>query len=123
MRRSLNGFPTAVATSLALNEGGKCTQRDGFMTVCTVSPSSGLYRGGGTTYGNVFITPLESSEVSSELLGHEDWHPTQWAVLGPVMPIAYGLAAAYSQIITGSDSGCGNFFEWQAGFEAGNYAC
>jgi hypothetical protein len=55
------------------------------------------------------------------LLGHEERHSTQYAYcLGLPFLVLYGAAACWSMVRTGNP-GLGNWFERQAGLEAGGY--
>ncbi len=57
----------------------------------------------------------------AELLGHETRHVSQYACLGPLFFPLYGLASAWSWLLTGG-YGAQNWFERRAGLEAGGYA-
>ncbi|WP_246527505.1 hypothetical protein [Pseudarthrobacter albicanus] len=78
---------------------------------------------GAFTVGNVVLFRAGPAEALSNaaLLGHEGRHSTQYAwCLGlPFLPL-YFLAAGWSLWRTGNP-GTGNFFELQAGLQAGGY--
>lgn len=57
----------------------------------------------------------------AELLGHESRHSTQYAWTGPFFFPLYGLASAWSWLLTGG-YGARNVFERRAGLAAGGYA-
>ena len=84
------------------------------MVVCKGANHGGLVRGGGTTYGSLFVT--SEQHVSNELLAHEAKHADQWALLGPVN-MAKGYGVSYLA------QGKCNFFEWWAGYKNGGYTC
>jgi hypothetical protein len=74
---------------------------------------------GGTTYGNVFLTPrtldeLRADPTTPDLLTHEYAHFVQWQLLGARFPGEYANA--------GVDA-CTNIFEIAAGLGNGNYQC
>lgn len=78
---------------------------------------------GAFTVGNVvlFRAGQDAARANPVLLGHEERHSTQYAwCLGlPFLPL-YFIAAAWSLWRTGNP-GSANFFERQAGLEAGGY--
>jgi hypothetical protein len=78
---------------------------------------------GAFTLGNVVICRTGTEQLTSHpaLLGHEEKHCTQyaWCLGFPFLPL-YFLSAAWSQLRTGNPAS-GNFFERQAGLEAGGY--
>ena len=75
------------------------------------------------TIGNVVLFRAGPAEALADpvLLGHEEQHSTQYACcLGaPFLPL-YFLAAGWSLWRTGNP-GTGNFFERNAGLQAGGY--
>lgn len=78
---------------------------------------------GAFTMGNVVICRTETHRLTSNpaLLGHEEKHCSQYAwCLGLPFLLFYFLAAGWSQVRTG-DPAAANFFERQAGLEAGGY--
>lgn len=78
---------------------------------------------GAFTMGNVVICRTEADHLTSNLalLGHEEKHCSQYAwCLGLPFLLFYFLAAGWSQVRTGNPAS-GNFFERQAGLEAGGY--
>lgn len=90
----------------------------GEMWVCGSVDSVWAQRGG-TTYGNVFLTPrtldeLRTDPTTPDLLTHEYAHFVQWQLLGARFPGEYANA--------GVDA-CTNIFEIAAGLGDGNYQC
>lgn len=75
------------------------------------------------TVGNVVLYRRSTRDLVAqpELLGHEERHCTQYAwCLGlPFLPL-YFVAAGWSMLRTGNP-GSANFFERNAGLEAGGY--
>lgn len=92
-------------------------------TEFTAKPGQG-YFSGGTTFGNTFVTIKLPQDIATEVLTHEDVHATQWAVSGGLagLPLGYLAATGISYLTTGRPD-CGNFYEWQAGFDDGGYKC
>lgn len=78
---------------------------------------------GAFTVGNVVLFRAGPAEAlaNAALLGHEERHSTQyaWCLGVPFLPL-YFLAAGWSLWRTGNP-GTGNFFERQAGLQAGGY--
>jgi len=75
------------------------------------------------TVGDVIITKMTLERLSGRerLLRHESRHSMQYACwLGPLMLIAYGLAAGWSWARTG-DPASRNHFERRAGLDDGGY--
>ncbi|NDL58824.1 hypothetical protein [Phytoactinopolyspora mesophila] len=75
------------------------------------------------TVGNVILVRLDEAKLARRprLLLHEERHATQYAwCLGPAMLPLYGLAAAYSWLLTG-DPASRNVFERRAGLKDGGY--
>ncbi|UXM93253.1 hypothetical protein [Paenarthrobacter sp. JL.01a] len=78
---------------------------------------------GAFTVGNVILYRAPHGIAGSDpvLLGHEERHSTQYAYcLGLPFFALYGAAACWSMVRTGNP-GRANFFERQAGLEAGGY--
>ncbi|HLT62426.1 MAG TPA: hypothetical protein VK020_14600 [Microlunatus sp.] len=73
------------------------------------------------TIGNVLIHRGDWDTAPESLLGHEEVHSWQWfCCLGlPFLP-AYLICTGWSMLRTGNRA-TGNFFERQAGLEAGGY--
>ena len=75
------------------------------------------------TVGNVLLFRAGPAEALADpvLLGHEEQHSTQyaWCLGVPFLPL-YFLAAGWSLWRTGNP-GTGNFFERNAGLQAGGY--
>lgn len=75
------------------------------------------------TVGDVIITKMTLERLSGRelLLRHESRHCVQYACwVGPLMLVAYGLAAAWSWARTG-DPASRNHFERRAGLADGGY--
>lgn len=82
-----------------------------------------LPHAGAFTLGNVVLyrAPLGVAGSNPVLLGHEERHSTQYAYcLGLPFLALYGVAAGWSMLRSGNP-GTRNFFEKQAGLEAGGY--
>jgi hypothetical protein len=78
---------------------------------------------GAFTMGNVVFCRTEAGSLTTnpDLLGHEEKHCSQYAwCLGLPFLLFYFLAVGWSQVRTGNPAS-GNFFERQAGLEAGGY--
>ncbi|MBM2617298.1 hypothetical protein JIG36_17225 [Actinoplanes sp. LDG1-06] len=76
------------------------------------------------TVGSVILTRRSAEwlldEQRRDLFDHEHHHAGQYAVLGPLFWPAYWVACGWSYATTGS-WGVRNFFERNAGLEAGGY--
>ncbi len=110
--------------------GGECTQLDNGIFACFSEgielpgdlgtiPLKGR---GGTTYGEVFIVDdfdrYERVQTpGSPLAQHEKSHSIQWAVHGPVPFVALYL----QDLAMSGNNGEDQYFEQQAGAEAGGY--
>ena len=122
----------------ALVGGANCSEMTSTkLIVCTGATSGFVPGSGGTTFGNVFITPFERSDFKSAaewhaLLRHEYAHSLQWAKFGSMFLPAYGFAQGWAEFrwatdfLTGGhgackNAGCYNFFEEAADLEDGNY--
>jgi RHS repeat-associated protein len=119
--RFLRNLPaTLVGLGLGGSSGGGCEWVDGAFIVC-FSSADWAHGGGGTTYGNVFVTGFSKEQVLRDpgLLIHEKKHATQWAVLGNDL---FAILYLTNGLVTGFD-GCKNVFEFQAGWKDGHYAC
>lgn len=92
--------------------GGRPRRAPGVAGLLDCGGMRGGYARGGTTVGAVFLHGPQPASL--ELLRHERVHVTQWAVLGPLLPIAYGLA----EIVGARER---NIFERWAGLAAGGY--
>lgn len=92
---------------------GKTCEVQGGLWVC-FGIESLLAQRGGTTYGDVFLTPRERTDLDPALLAHEREHVRQWRLFGPDFALLYLLA--------GTDP-CTNTFEIAAGLDAGGYSC
>jgi len=124
--RQLINLPVSVpALALALAGGKDCQKASNGLIVCGGGESGWGAFNGGTTYGEVFITPDPVSKAfdDEDLLRHEQIHSTQWATYGPVIFAYAYIAEAGLSFLTTGDFGCGHFFENQAGLEAGRYYC
>lgn len=112
VRFGRNAPVTLAALILARAGGAKgCKFRTGGMIICTGAKR--FYGGGGTAYGNVFLTPSKS--VSRAVLRHETKHADQWAAIGP------GFGPLY--LVTYAVQGPCNVWEGAAGYEDGGYKC
>lgn len=123
LRRVANLVPSSVGAGIAFMSGATCASSKSGLLVC----GGGSFNpgGGGTTFGDVFITTQPTSAVMKDgaLLQHETRHSAQWAGWGVLsFPVAYGLASAYSGATAG-DRACGNYFEIDAGLLQGGYTC
>ena len=110
---------TAEAWAMANGADGCRLIKDGFL-VCY--GASGGFGGGGTTFGDVFLTSgtLEDVLEYPDVLDHERQHANQWAVYGSSFVPWYLFENATSTIETGH-YGCTNWFEVNAGLDEGNY--
>jgi len=111
IRAVRNAPVSAVAMAMVEVVGGSCeaTNSRG-ITTCVTSDSVG-YFGGGTQYGNVFVS---NRTPSPSVLAHEDRHATQWAILGAdLFLIAY--------IGGGPWAPCSHWAEIDAGLADGGY--
>lgn len=96
---------------------GMSCRKVGSMTSCT----GGRFRlngGGGTTYGNVYLSGGRHLTNGSRLYGHEYAHSRQWK--RPFFAVRYAAASAYSYVRTGNYH-CKNRYEKQANLRAGGY--
>ena len=125
----------------AINAGYNCsTTTSNYLTICSLKGAptrwaGGLYFAGGTTYGNVFITGSALSEISSDVIFHEERHSAQWAEWGyqgyqsAYLIAASGSIARWAEEGPGNHgdctakaaSGCYNIFEIYAGLRDGGY--
>lgn len=108
---------TQLALVLAATAGATCNTASNGLIVC--GGASWGYGGGGTTYGEVFITPYVT--VSNGVLAHEQVHSAQWAAQGSALFIPmYFLEMAVSYVVSG-DIACEQWFEKNANLVDGNY--
>jgi RHS repeat-associated protein len=118
------GLATAVGLVVALSSEAECSGiTKNMMIICGGATSNP--GGGGTTFGNVFVTTMSVNAVTSDpkLVGHEDAHATQWAIFGPILfPVLYGLESENSRMSIGNYA-CWNIFEIWAGLSEGGYQC
>jgi hypothetical protein len=88
--------------------------------------------GGGTTYGNVYVTGDPTYEVTNTVIAHEDVHVTQWSKAGSSFLPLYGAFQAIAEFkwaegnVLGTNgkclnAGCYNPFEQAAGLNLGGY--
>jgi hypothetical protein len=98
-----------------------CQKAKNGLIVCGSFVSPG---GGGTTYGDVFLTSQPTSDVlkNNKLLAHELRHAQQWAGWGGDFTTAYLGESLRSQIRT-RDRACGNYFESDADLDGGGCVC
>ncbi|MBF4563301.1 hypothetical protein ITJ43_14295 [Microbacterium sp. VKM Ac-2870] len=123
LRTSVNGVPTAVGRGIALTQGLDCQNGSNGIIVC--GGASWGYGGGGTTFGEVFVTPLDTRSAlgRGDLLAHEQAHSWQWAAMtasgGPALfPLLY-----YGNYLVVGGNQCLNVFEASANFGFGGYRC
>lgn len=92
--------------------GGRVGWAPGCPGLIECAGMRGGFARGGTTVGAVF---LHGPEVASPaLLAHERVHVTQWALLGPLLPVTYAVA----ELLGPRER---NVFERWAGLAAGGY--
>ncbi len=119
-RTLANSVPSVLGMTAATNAGGKCTMNSNLFFTCIVPKNSEVYFSGGTTYGNVFVT--YRTDLTADVIAHEEAHATQWALAGPVIFLGSYLAyAGVSNWLTGTQ--CLNLFEGAADFGKGGYEC
>ena len=127
-RRARNVWSYSLIPAIEAN-GGECTQLDNGIFAClsdgielpgdlATIPLKGR---GGTTYGEVFIVDDEDAyervqDPGSPLADHERNHSIQWAIHGPAFVLLYLQDVALS-----GNNGADQYFEQQAGAEAGGY--
>lgn len=128
-RRRQNVWSYALIPAIEAG-GGECTQLDNGIFACYSKgielpgdlgtiPLKGR---GGTTYGEVFIVDdhvqyERVQEPGSPLAEHEMNHSIQWAVHGPAPFVALYL----QDVALSGNNGEDQYFEQQAGAEAGGY--
>ena len=102
-----------LGRSFAVVLKAKCNHRYGNLVVCTGATRNP--GGGGTTFGNVFVTKSSwKSLKNSNVLDHETRHTYQWA--------HFGLAFAAKYYAAGTkNGGRSNLYEKQAGLADGGY--
>jgi RHS repeat-associated protein len=111
---------TAAFWTVAELTGADCSGPDDDLFIVCSDASFG-YFSGGTTWGNVFITGQPRDQIDANLLRHEKKHRVQYAVLRPDrFLVAYAANQLAGWILPGPSS-CWNVFEWQAGFDDGDY--
>lgn len=121
IRKFANLPSTAVGLGIAWYNGSReCRIAKNGLIVCVSDTNPA---GGGTTFGDVFVTDRSFSRVMADddLLSHEMRHSEQWAGWGNVgFLVAYGSSMATSTIFSGSYA-CLNYFEIDAGLKEGGY--
>jgi len=123
LRRSLNAVPTTVGRGMALAQGLDCQNGTNGIVVC--GGASWGFGGGGTTYGEVFVTPLDTGTAlgRGNLLAHEQAHSWQWAVAtGSGGPAVFPILYFGNYLLVGGNQ-CLNVFEATANFDDGGYRC
>ncbi|MEV7663963.1 hypothetical protein [Paenarthrobacter sp. NPDC089316] len=124
LRQLANVLNLSTPLGLAVAVASKCTLSRGPRGLLIAAGYNWkLPHAGAFTVGNVILyrAPVGAAGASAVLLGHEERHSTQYAYcLGLPFLALYGAAACWSMIRTGN-TGSGNFFERQAGLEAGGY--
>ncbi|MBX3100115.1 MAG: hypothetical protein KF761_11100 [Salinibacterium sp.] len=150
-----NAFRSRVATKVAVSNqpvtlywfnkaqaaGYNCSTMTANLLIICTNPGApprlqgGLYLGGGTTYGNVYVTYKPLASISPNEVAHEERHMAQWAALGNVkFQTAYALEAFSSvqqwaaegpgnhgNCTQFASTGCYNAFEIYAGLHDGGY--
>jgi hypothetical protein len=125
----INAMATYRAMSYAQATGGSCAfSAENMLFVCG---GAEWHARGGTTLGSTFISedPLDKLLDNPELLGHEEVHAFQEAVLGlPLFGSLYGLSEGTRSVagaITPKEGdwgeGC-NYWEELAGLTEGGYS-
>jgi len=99
--------------------GGDCDFHGSEMqVVCTNTGNIGNHT---FTVGSTVLSNQNQDYFQgNRRLAHEAKHSDQWYIFGPSFPVLYGIASGYSEITKGN-YGCGNVFEWWAGFKDGDY--
>ncbi len=124
LRLDMNAIASLAGLLAATIAGAHCDGITGdLVLICGGASNWGW--GGGTTFGNVYVTSASVIDVlgSPNLVSHEDRHTWQWALFGPVLfPLAYEEQSVRSWSLTGSYA-CGNLFEMHAGLAKGGYSC
>ncbi|SDP12061.1 RHS repeat-associated core domain-containing protein [Microbacterium testaceum StLB037] len=113
----MSGIGVLVASAHGVRS---CAYAPNGLLICQASSNPG---GGGTTFGDVFVTTKRIQDViaDKDLLDHEVRHSEQWAGWGAVrFGVYYIGSAGVSQALTGN-TGCLNYFELEAGLKEGNY--
>lgn len=108
-RAALQGMDRRAS---ARADGASCEEQGG-LWVC-FGVDSLLAQRGGTTYGDTFVTGRAPEVLDPGLVAHELEHARQWRLFGPSFAVLY--------LREGSDA-CSNYFEEQAGLDAGGYGC
>ncbi|WP_307041778.1 PA14 domain-containing protein [Agromyces ramosus] len=118
--RVIRNIPAStVGMGIAAMSGAKCQMAPNGLNVC--GGAAWGYGGGGTAFGEVFITPVHASEAirDAPLMRHEQAHSVQYAAMGnDVFAILY-----FGNMWLAGGKQCSNVFEAGAGFEDGNYPC
>ncbi len=78
---------SAVGLAWGLAGGGRVRWRRGAIVEC--GSMRGGYPRGGVTIGSVWLCGTLNDDAR---LRHETVHATQWAIFGPLFPLAYLLA-------------------------------
>ena len=112
---------TLIAEAWAIANGAEGCRviEDGFIACYG---ADGGYGGGGTTIGDVFITPEGFDQTVGQpgLISHETQHANQWGAFGISFIPAYFYESWTSTNQTGNYA-CTNWFEVDADLKAGNY--
>jgi hypothetical protein len=111
---------TVPLVAVAMISGADCSLPDDDLFIVCSDAGFGYFRGG-TTWGNVFVTDLPTERITPELIRHEKRHRVQYAVLRPDrFLLSYGANLLAGWVLPGPET-CWNVFEWQAGYDDGNY--
>ena len=123
LRRAINLPITLLVLGIAASTGTRCDAAKNGLIVC--SDAKWGYGGGGTTFGEVFVTPNSSAVVlgNGGLLSHEQRHSSQWASHGPLLFIPKYFNEALTSMVLNGGSGCKNWFERDADLKDGYYEC
>ncbi len=118
-RQKANAKVTAAALLYAFANKADCQKAPNGLIVCGNFLSPG---GGGTTYGDVFLTDQPTATVlrNKNLLAHEMQHANQWAGWGGDFPLAYA-GESIESTLNGRGRACLNYFEMDASLVWGGY--
>ena len=120
-RASVNSRLSALALGFAKSKDLNCRGLRNGLIGCF---GAKFLPGSAMTLGNVILVK-DKREISDDLLDHEEYHANQWAWFGlstPGNPLIGQSVMALSYLgLDGAVGPCKNPYEWQAGFEKGNY--
>ncbi|MBM7470324.1 RHS repeat-associated protein [Microbacterium keratanolyticum] len=120
-RQEANRLATTAALLAAFAGKADCQTAHNGVIVCGSFVNPG---GGGTTFGDVFLTAEDTADVlmDDNLLAHELRHSQQWAGWSADYVLAY-LGESLKSAMRGSGRACENYFEIDAGLGLGGYEC